>query len=105
MQRSESEAILGRENAGGRKSPSATYQQVIECQSTKSEHLKVYSAEGYCPVAKWRVEHSLGQCGLRTIVVTERPVVPECGRAPKYQSREVACKDGAKEWALSLGLP
>jgi len=51
------------------------------------------------------VEPSLGECGLRTLGVIERPEVPEYDGAPRYWNREAGCKDRAKEWALSLGLP
>jgi len=55
-------------------------------------------------MAKWEVEPSLRQCGLRTLNVTESPGVPECGRAPRYQSREAVYKDGAEEWALGVAI-
>lgn len=50
------------------------------------------------------VEPSLGQCGLRTLGVTERPGVHECGRA-QVSGREASYKDRAKEGDFQLEVP
>jgi len=79
--------------------------QVIEPRSTKSELLEVCSAEGRHSGGEVGGGTLAGQCGLRTLGVTGRLGVPECGRAPRYWSREASCRDRAEEWALSSGLP
>jgi len=104
VRRSESEVIFGRIDGGGGASVSRFW-QVIEQWSTKSELLEVCSAEGHHSGGEVGGGTLAGQCGLRTLGVTEGPGVPECGRAPRYRSREASCRDGAEERALSSGLP
>jgi len=104
VRRSESEAVFGRIDGGGGASL-GRFWQVIEPRSTKSELLEVCSAEGRHSGGEVGGGTLAGQCGLRTLGVTERPGVPECGRAPRYRSREAGCRDGAQARALSSGLP
>ena len=97
-------AVLGERGGGGGVKGTAVSQLPASARAAEQNQnlQKSASVRDITPVSKRGVEPSVGQCSLRTLGVTGRPRVPECGRAPGYWSRELASKSDLRS-GLSTG--